>query len=71
MWTFLWENVWKSVKNYVEVIENILSHKLHFGDRRHIKEVLHLLPQKAPKLACFEPYLTIINIFLQNNICIL
>ena len=30
--------------------------------------VLHLLPQKAPKLACFVLYLKIINIFLKNNI---
>ena len=36
-----------------------------------IKGVLHLLPQKAPKLACFVFYLEIINIFLKNNICIL
>ena len=35
------------------------------------KGVLHLLPQKAPKLACFALYLKIINIFLKNNICIL
>ena len=33
--------------------------------------VLHLLPQKAPKLACFVLYLEIINIFLKNNIYIL
>ena len=36
-----------------------------------IKRVLHLLSQKAPKLACFVLYLKIINIFLKNNICIL
>ena len=36
-----------------------------------IKGVLHLLPQKAPKLACFVLYLKIIQIFLKNNICIL
>ena len=36
-----------------------------------VKGVLHLLPQKAPKLACFVLYLKIINIFLKNNICIL
>ena len=36
-----------------------------------IKGVLHLLPQKAPKLACFVLYLKIIKIFLKNNICIL
>ena len=35
------------------------------------KGVLHLLPQKAPNLACFVLYLKIINIFLKNNICIL
>ena len=28
-----------------------------------LKGVLHLLPQKAPKLACFVLYLKIINIF--------
>ena len=28
---------------------------------------LHLLPQKAPKLACFVLYLKIINIFLRND----
>ena len=33
--------------------------------------LLHLLPQKAPKLAYFVLYLKIINIFLKNNICIL
>ena len=32
-----------------------------------IKGVPHLLPQKAPKLACFVLYLKIINIFLKNN----
>ena len=36
-----------------------------------LKEVLHLLPQKAQKLACFVLYLKIINIFLKNNRCIL
>ena len=36
-----------------------------------LKGVLHLLPPKAPKLACFVLYLKIINIFLKNNICIL
>ena len=36
-----------------------------------VKGVLHLLPSKAPKLACFVLYLKIINIFLKNNICIL
>ena len=36
-----------------------------------LKGVLHLLPQKAPKLACFVRYLKIINIFLKNNIYIL
>ena len=35
------------------------------------KGALHLLPQNAPKLACFVLYLKIINIFLKNNICIL
>ena len=35
------------------------------------KGVLHLLPQKALKLACFVLYLKTINIFLKNNICIL
>ena len=38
---------------------------------RNHRWVLHLLPQKAPKLACFVLYLKIINIFLKNNICIL
>ena len=33
-----------------------------------IKGVLHLLPQKAQKLACFVLYLKIINISLKNNI---
>ena len=28
-----------------------------------VKGVLHLLPQKAPKLACFVLFLKIINIF--------
>ena len=37
----------------------------------YFKGVLHLLPQKAPKLACFVLYLKIINIFWKNNICIL
>ena len=36
-----------------------------------LKGVLHLLPQKASKLACFVLYLKIINIFWKNNICIL
>ena len=36
-----------------------------------LKGVLNLLPQKAPKLACFVLYLKIITIFLQNNKCIL
>ena len=36
-----------------------------------IKGVLHLLPQKAPKLACFVLYLKITNIFLKNDIYIL
>ena len=36
-----------------------------------VKEVLHLLPKKAPKLACFVLHLKIINIYLKNNICIL
>ena len=31
------------------------------------KGVLYLLPEKAPKLACFVLYLKIINIFLKNN----
>ena len=35
------------------------------------KGLLHLLPQKAPKLACFVLYLKIIDIFLKNNVCIL
>ena len=35
------------------------------------KGVLHLLPQKTPKLACFVLYRKIINIFLKNNISIL
>ena len=30
------------------------------------KGVLHLLPQEAPKLACFELYLKIINIFFEQ-----
>ena len=33
-----------------------------------LKGVLHLLPQKALKLACFVLYLKIINIVLKNNI---
>ena len=37
----------------------------------NFKGVLHLLPQKAPKLACFVLYLKVINIFLKNNIRIL
>ena len=37
----------------------------------HFKGVVHRLPQKAPKLACFVLYLKIINIFLKNDICIL
>ena len=36
-----------------------------------LKGVLHLLPQKAQKLASFVLFLKIINIFLKNNICIL
>ena len=36
-----------------------------------VKGVLHLLPQKAPKLACFVLCLKIINIFLKNDICML
>ena len=36
-----------------------------------IKGVLHLLPQKAPKLACFVLHLKMINIFLKNDKCIL
>ena len=35
------------------------------------KQVLHLLPKKAPKLTCFVLYLKIINSFLKINICIL
>ena len=35
------------------------------------KGVLHLLPQKAPKLAYFVLYLKIVNIFLKNSICFL
>ena len=35
------------------------------------KGVLHLLPQKAPKLACSVLYFKIINIFLKNNMLIL
>ena len=31
--------------------------------KARVKGVLHLLPQKAPKLACFVLYLKIINIF--------
>ena len=34
------------------------------------KGVLHLLPQIAPKLACFVLNLKIIDIFLRNDICI-
>ena len=41
------------------------------GYSKEIKGVLHLLPQKASKLACFVLYLKIINIFLKNDICIL
>ena len=36
-----------------------------------LKGVLHLLPQKTPKLACFVLYLKIINIFLNNVISVL
>ena len=43
----------------------------HFCQLWAVKEVLHLLPQKAPKLACFVLYLKIINIFLKNDIYIL
>ena len=32
-----------------------------------LKRELHLLPQKAPKLACFVLYLKIIHIFLKKN----
>ena len=39
--------------------------------QKYIKGVLHLLPQKAPKLACFMLHLKIINIFLINNLSIL
>ena len=42
-----------------------------FSFSENLKGVLHLLPQKAPKLACFVLYLKIINIFLKNNIRIL
>ena len=36
------------------------------------KWVLHLLPQKAQKIACFVIYLNIINIFFEkNDMCIL
>ena len=38
---------------------------------RTLKGVLHLLPQKAPILACFVLYLKIPNIFVKNNMCIL
>ena len=46
---------------------------MHIELRRvkQLKGVLHLLPQKAPKLACFTLYLKIIGIFLKNNICTL
>ena len=36
-----------------------------------VKGVLHLVPQKAPELACIVLYLKIINIFLKNDIYIL
>ena len=35
-----------------------------------VKGVVHILPQKAQKIACFVLYLKIIKIFLKNNICI-
>ena len=35
-----------------------------------VKVALYLLPQKAPKLACFVLNLKIIKIFLRNDICI-
>ena len=44
---------------------------LHINPHGTVRGVLHLLPQKAPKLACFVLYLKIIDIFLKNNICIL
>ena len=44
---------------------------INLSRNKSIKGVLHLLPQKVPKLACFVLYLKNINIFLKNNICIL
>ena len=35
------------------------------------KGLLHLLPQKAQKLACFVLDLKVTNIFFKKNICIL
>ena len=42
----------------MEKCKNFLTHI-------HVKGVLHLLPQKAPKSACFVLFLKIINIFLK------
>ena len=49
---------------------NIL-HKPTMQSRIKLKGVLHLLPKKAPKLAYLLLYFKIINIFLNNNLCIL
>ena len=58
---FQYNTCFRTARNTRTMFENI----------RPFKGVLHLLPQKAPKLACFVLYLKIINIFLKNNKCIL
>ena len=44
-------------------METIRQHVITNGKQKQVKGVLHLLPQKAPKLACFVLYLKIVNIF--------
>ena len=66
-------NFQKSVDNfwYSAQIKMIYMFNSGFEVQFLLKGVLHILPLRAPKLACFVLYLKITNIFLKNSIYIL
>ena len=77
MMTVLWEVYlvfYKEIGNFTNLFYSFCVFVIlisTFNFPFPIKGVLHLLPQKAQKLACFVLYPIIINICLKNNTCIL
>ena len=71
-WTWNQDGNFRKVKTTPEILMKKSTRNTHLRTIL-LKGVLHLLPQKAPKLVCLVLYLDlkIINIFFKNNIWML